>query len=85
MLSLVLLIVVAGRVVHLQVIQGPDLAAKALRAVMTTKELPAQRGSISDRNGVPLATTVAAMNVTADQTLIAPKKVKSIAQGLASV
>ena len=85
MLSLVLLVVVAGRVVQLQVIQGPELAAKALKAVMTTKELPAQRGSIVDRNAVPLATTVAAVNVTADQTLIPRGKVKSVARGLASV
>jgi cell division protein FtsI (penicillin-binding protein 3) len=72
-ISLILLSVVAARVIDLQVIQGPALAATALRDATTTKDLPAQRGVISDRNGVPLAVTVDAVNVTADQTLVAPK------------
>ena len=53
-------------------------------AVRTT-ELPAARGIISDRNGVPLALTVEAVNVTADQTEIKPELVKTDARLLASV
>ena len=95
LISLALLAVVAIRVIDLQIIQGPTLAAAAQREAMTTKDLPAQRGVISDRNGVPLAVTVDAVNVTADQTLVIPKKNPTeaqktaarhlAAQGLASV
>ena len=63
-ISLILLSIVAGRVVELQAVQGPELAAKAQRNATKTKELPAQRGVLLDRNGVPLATTVDAVNVT---------------------
>jgi cell division protein FtsI (penicillin-binding protein 3) len=84
-ISLGLLAVVAVRVVDLQVIQGPELAAAAQRDATTTKELPATRGVISDRNGVPLALTVDAVNVTADQTEIKPELVKTDARLLASV
>jgi cell division protein FtsI (penicillin-binding protein 3) len=87
-ISLILLSVVAARVIDLQVIQGPALAAKALLNATITKDLPAQRGVISDRNGVPLAVTVDAVNVTADQTLVAPKakspEEKGAAQRLAA-
>ena len=84
-ISLVLLAIVAVRVIDLQAIQGPELAAAALRDATTTKELPAARGVISDRNGVPLALTVDAVNVTADQTEINPKFVTADARALASV
>ncbi len=40
------------------------------RTGMRTVVLPATRGDITDANGVPLATTVAARNVTVDQTLV---------------
>ena len=83
-ISLILLSVVAARVIDLQVIQGPELAAAALRNATTTKALPAQRGVISDRNGVPLAVTVDAINVTADQMLVVPKDAKSPEQKLAA-
>ena len=67
---MVLLSVVVVRVVELQTIQGPALAAAAEKDRTAEVELPAVRGTISDRNGVALATTVAARNVTADQTLV---------------
>ena len=60
----------AVRLVDLQVIQGPDLAAAALDQRLKTKPIPAIRGSILDATGQPLATTVEARDVTADQTLI---------------
>ena len=84
-ISLGLLAIVAIRVIDLQAIQGPELAAAAQRDATTTKELPAARGVISDRNGVPLALTVDAVNVTADQTEIDPKLAKDDARALASV
>lgn len=67
---LVTLTIVAGRVIDLQAIQGPALAAAGDRARLRTVILPAVRGDITDINGVPLATTVQARNVTVDQTLV---------------
>lgn len=60
----------AVRLVDLQVIKGPDLAAAALEQRIKTKAIPAIRGNILDTNGEPLATTVEARDITADQTLI---------------
>jgi cell division protein FtsI (penicillin-binding protein 3) len=62
--------VVAGRVIDLQAIQGPALAAAAAQDRLRTVELPATRGDITDVNGVPLATTVASRNVVVDQTRV---------------
>ncbi|MDA8436990.1 MAG: penicillin-binding protein 2 [Actinomycetales bacterium] len=67
---LLLLTIVAGRVIDLQAIQGPSLAAAGDKARLRTVVLPAVRGDITDVTGVPLATTVAAKNVTVDQTLV---------------
>ncbi|MBI1377543.1 MAG: hypothetical protein GC157_08695 [Frankiales bacterium] len=67
---LVVLSVVAARVIDLQAIQGPTLAAEGVKDRTRTIVIPAVRGDITDRNGVQLATTVAARNVTADQTLV---------------
>lgn len=80
---LMLVTVVAGRVIDLQVIQGPALAAAAEKSRMREVVLPATRGDITDVNGVPLATTVAARNVTVDQTMV--KDVQASAAALASV
>ena len=80
---LVLVTIVAGRVVDLQVIQGPTLAAAAEKSRTREVVIPAVRGDITDVNGVPLATTVAARNVTADQTLV--EDVDATAAALASV
>ena len=67
---LVLLSIVGARVIEIQTIQGPTLAAAAEKDRTRTVDLPAERGVISDRNGVALATTVDARNVTADQTMV---------------
>jgi cell division protein FtsI (penicillin-binding protein 3) len=64
------LTIVAARVIDLQAIQGPSLAAAGDKARLRTVVLPAVRGEITDVNGVPLASTVAAKNVTVDQTLV---------------
>jgi cell division protein FtsI (penicillin-binding protein 3) len=63
-------LVYAGRLVHIQIIQGPELAAKSQSNRLQNVILPAIRGNINDINGVPIATTVIAKNVTCDQTLI---------------
>jgi cell division protein FtsI (penicillin-binding protein 3) len=57
-----------ARLVQLQGVDAAAYAAEATR--LTTVTLPATRGSITDRAGKPLATTVEARDVTADQTLV---------------
>ena len=59
-----------ARLVQLQGLDAPSYAAEAESARLRTITLPAARGTITDRNGVALATSVAAVNVTADQTMI---------------
>jgi cell division protein FtsI (penicillin-binding protein 3) len=60
----------AVRLVDLQVVKGSDLAAQALNQRIKTQTIPAIRGSILDTTGEPMATTVEARDVTADQTLV---------------
>jgi cell division protein FtsI/penicillin-binding protein 2 len=50
-----LLAVALGRAVWLQAVKGPELAAMALRQHRETIVVPAARGTITDRNGEPLA------------------------------
>lgn len=66
----VLLSLFAARLVQLQGLDAPTYAAEAAAGRMRTVTLPAVRGTITDRNGVALATTVDAVNITADQTLV---------------
>jgi cell division protein FtsI (penicillin-binding protein 3) len=56
--------------VELQAVRGETLAAAALDQRLRTLEIPAQRGAILDSAGQPLAITMAARNLTADQTLV---------------
>ncbi|AIA03074.1 peptidoglycan D,D-transpeptidase FtsI family protein [Streptomyces noursei] len=69
----------AAFVIRLVQVQGVDAAAYAAKAnenryVPVT--LAAERGAITDRNGVDLATTVDAYDITADPSLLAPDKIK---------
>jgi cell division protein FtsI (penicillin-binding protein 3) len=58
---LVLALVVAGlKLVVVQGFQASTLAAQAANQRTTVQTLPAQRGTITDRNGTPLAFSVAA-------------------------
>lgn len=65
-----ILTVFAGRLVELQAVRGETLASEALGQRMRVLELPAQRGAILDNAGEPLAVTVEARNLTADQTMV---------------
>jgi len=60
----------AGRLVELQAVQGKALAAQAVEQRLRTQALPAPRGAILDSAGQPLALTVDARNIVADQTKI---------------
>lgn len=71
--TIVFLIVMSlymARLVELQIVRGPELAANAQNSRLETLTLPAFRGNITDSNGVPIAITVVARNVTVDPKLI---------------
>lgn len=63
-------LVYVARLVQIQGVQAPVLAQDAMAGRIRTVIIPASRGEITDRNGVPLATTIAAVNVTTDQTMV---------------
>ncbi|HEX5018068.1 MAG TPA: penicillin-binding protein 2 [Actinomycetes bacterium] len=60
-----------GRLLQLQGVEAAAYAATAEQERLRTVIIPATRGTISDADGVALATTVDAVDVTADQTQIA--------------
>ncbi len=70
MAAAVVLSLFGGRVLQLQAVDASAYALAATRELTTSVIIPASRGPILDRTGVPLATTVEAVNVTVDQTLI---------------
>lgn len=61
-----------GRLVQLQLVDAPALAAEANVNLYQTVTLPAQRGTITDDAGVVLATTVNAYDITADPYMFTP-------------
>lgn len=67
----IILTIFIGRLVELQAVRGSALASEATGQRLKEIALPAARGAITDSAGNPLAVTVQAYNVTADQTLIA--------------
>jgi len=66
-----LLVVVVGKLVVLQGVDGADLAQAAENDRMQAYPIEAVRGQITDRNGKVLAYSVAAVRVTADPTVVA--------------
>jgi cell division protein FtsI (penicillin-binding protein 3) len=67
---LVVMSLYMARLVELQVVRGPELAATAQNSRLQTLTLPALRGNFTDSDGIPIATTVMARNVTVDPKLI---------------
>ncbi|MGH3788881.1 MAG: peptidoglycan D,D-transpeptidase FtsI family protein [Pseudonocardiaceae bacterium] len=60
-LALVVALVAAGlKLIVVQGLQAAELSAQAANQRTTVQRLPAQRGTITDRNGTPLAFSVAA-------------------------
>ncbi|MFJ5677398.1 peptidoglycan D,D-transpeptidase FtsI family protein [Streptomyces sp. NPDC093097] len=79
LVALALTLVMLTFAVRLVQVQGVDAAAYAAKANenrYVPVKLAAERGAITDRNGVALATTVDAYDITADPSLLAPDKVK---------
>ncbi len=67
----------------IQVVQGSAVAAKVIKDSTVARVIAAPRGEIQDANGVPLAVTSDAFNITADETLI--RNPQATAQLLAPV
>ena len=67
-----LLSVFGARLFQLQGVDSRSYAAMANASGLVTLDLPAERGRILDRNGVPLAESVAGLMVVADPTRTTP-------------
>ncbi|GHJ38214.1 penicillin-binding protein 2 [Streptomyces sp. TS71-3] len=74
-LALVMLVFV-GRLFQVQGVDAGVYAAKAEKNRYTSQPLTAERGGISDRNGVELAISVDAYDITADPTMFTPGATK---------
>ncbi|HEV7585078.1 MAG TPA: penicillin-binding protein 2 [Solirubrobacteraceae bacterium] len=69
-LFFLLLLLAAGRTLYLGVLHGPSLRQAASNQQLTTETVTAQRGTISDRNGVDLAVSEPAQDISADPYLL---------------
>ncbi|MGA2453798.1 MAG: penicillin-binding protein 2 [Solirubrobacteraceae bacterium] len=69
-LFLVLLVVAAGRTVYLGVVRGATLRKAASSEQLSYETVIAPRGAITDRNGVDLAVSEPAQDISADPYLI---------------
>ncbi len=79
MVSLALALVLIAFVVRLlqvQAVDASEYAAKAEQNRYVGRTLAAERGEITDRNGVELATSVDAYDITADPTMFTPETTK---------
>lgn len=79
MVSLGLALVMIAFVVRLLQVQAVDASVYAAMAEQNRyvgRTLAAERGEITDRNGVELATSVDAYDITADPTMFTPKSTK---------
>jgi len=65
------LLAVAGRLVHLQVVKAEAFEDLGSRQRVRRVELPAKRGTILDRNGVPLAMSIDAAAIYANPRFVA--------------
>ncbi|TMK23571.1 MAG: penicillin-binding protein 2 [Actinobacteria bacterium] len=69
-LFLLLLLLAAGRTLYLGVLHGASLRQVASNQQLTSETVTAQRGTISDRNGVDLAVSEPAQDISADPYLL---------------
>lgn len=70
-----------ARLAYLQVIQHPEYSAEAQGEHIGTRPLPAHRGTILDRNGYPLATSIDTWDVSVDRAIWADEKLALRAAG----
>ena len=69
-LFFLLLALAAARALYLGTVRGPALRKTAETQQLSTETLPAQRGTITDRNGIDLAVSEPAQEISADPYLI---------------
>ncbi len=69
-LFFLLLVLAAGRTVYLGVLHGGSLRNAARNQQVTDETVPAQRGAITDRNGVDLAVSEPAQDISATPYLL---------------
>ncbi len=73
------LIIFACQLVRVQIIQAGAYQEKAAFEMKSTRVIPAQRGEITDVNGVSFARSVSAINIVVDQTQITdPKELQNL-------
>ena len=65
------------RLFQVQAVDASTYAAKAAQNRYVGQVLAAERGEITDRNGVALATSVDAYDITADPTMFTPEQLKT--------
>jgi cell division protein FtsI (penicillin-binding protein 3) len=75
-----LLSLFGARLFQLQGIDSRSYASRAAASGLVNIELPAKRGRILDRNGVPLAQSIAGMMIVAD-----PTRTTAYAEGIAKI
>jgi cell division protein FtsI (penicillin-binding protein 3) len=80
-LFFLLLVLAGGRTLYLGALKGGSLRKAAATQQLTSEAVPAQRGSITDRNGVDLAVSEPAQDVSATPYLI--KDPLAVAQKIA--
>lgn len=82
---------VIGKIVYIQIVEGPALSAKAQTQELKVFDLEANRGNILDKNGSLLATSVPIFEVRFDvssphiSNALFNQKVDSIASGIAVI
>lgn len=69
-LVLLVMLVFAGRAFQVQALESRSYASAAAEAMTTSRTLIPQRGAITDRNGVTLASSQAAVRIIADPLMI---------------
>ena len=80
-LFFVLLVLAGGRTLYLAGLKGGSLRAAAATQQLTAEAVPAQRGAIADRNGIDLAVSEPAQDISATPYLV--KEPLAAAQKLA--
>ncbi|WP_230684739.1 penicillin-binding protein 2 [Cellulomonas sp. JZ18] len=71
-----LFVLFAGRLVYVQVIRGPEIAAQAQAERMSTQQVLGARGEITDADGVVLATSVERYTISVNQRRVAQYKAR---------
>jgi len=66
----VLFTLLAAQLFRVQVVQASNYQEKAANEMQSTRTIPAQRGEITDINGVAFARSVSAITIVVDQTQI---------------